>query len=128
MPDTPVEPGGGGRYSPDMETRVAILEHMAQATLATLERIERKFETIDRRFEMVDRRFEAIDRHFAAIDRRFEGIDRHFEAVERRIDATSLQQRADFRWLLGVMLAGWGSVLGALGGVLGVMAHGFHWF
>ncbi|HJS86934.1 MAG TPA: hypothetical protein VJ779_15875 [Acetobacteraceae bacterium] len=121
MPDTPVEPDGGGRYSPDMETRVAILEHMAQATLATLERIERKFETIDRRFEMLDRRFEAIDR-------RFEGIDRHFEAVERRIDAMSLQHRADFRWLLGFMLAGWGSVLGALGGILGVMAHGFHWF
>ena len=90
-----------------METRVAILEHMAQATLATLERIERKFETIDRRFEMVDRRF---------------------EAVERRIDAMSLQHRADFRWLLGVTLAGWGSVLGALGGIFGVMAHGFHWF
>jgi len=87
---------------------------MAQATLATLERIERKFEGIDRRFEM--------------IDRRFEGIDRHFEAVERRIDALGLQHRADFRWLLGVMLAGWGSVLGALGGILGVMAHGFHWF
>jgi hypothetical protein len=114
MPDTPVEPGGGGRYSPDMETRVAILEHMAQATLATLERIERKFETIDRRFEMIDRRFEAIDRRC--------------EAVERRMDAMSVQHRADFRWLLGVTLGGWGSVLGALGGILGVMAHGFHWF
>jgi hypothetical protein len=80
MPDTPVEPSGGGRYSPDMETRVAILEHMAQATLATLERIERKFETMDRRFEMADRRF---------------------EAMEGRIDAMNLQHRADFRWLLG---------------------------
>jgi hypothetical protein len=90
-----------------METRVAILEHMAQATLATLERIERKFETMDRRFEMVDR---------------------HFEAMEGRIDAMNLQHRADFRWLLGVTLGGWGSVLGALGGILGVIAHGFHWF
>jgi hypothetical protein len=29
-------------------------------------------------------------------------------------------QRADFRWLLGVMLGGFGAMLG-------VMAHGFHW-
>ncbi len=78
-----------------METRVAILEHLAQATLATLERIERRFEAVDRRFEAIDHRFDAMD---------------------RRIDALSLQHHADFRWLLGVTLAAWGSILGVLGG------------
>lgn len=29
--------------------------------------------------------------------------------------------RADYRWLMGLMLA-------AAGGILAVMAHGFHWF
>ena len=76
-----------------METRVAILEHMAQTTAETLARIEGRFDAIDRRFE----------------------------AVDRRLDA-------NFRWLLGVMLAGWGSVLGVLGAMFGLMAHGFHRF
>ncbi|MGA9867181.1 MAG: hypothetical protein WBQ75_12175 [Acetobacteraceae bacterium] len=83
-----------------METRVAILEHIAQTTMDTLARIERRFDLIDRRFEAMDRRFEVVD---------------------RRMDA-------NFRWLLGVMLAGWGSVLGVLGAMFGLMAHGFHWF
>ena len=107
MPDTPIEPTGGRRYPIEMETRVAILEHIAQTTMDTLARIERRFDLIDRRFE--------------AIDRRFEAIDRRFEVVDRRMDA-------NFRWLLGVMLAGWGSVLGVLGAMFGLMAHGFHWF
>jgi len=107
MPDTPIEPTGGRRYPNEMETRVAILEHIAQTTTDTLARIERRFDLIDRRFE--------------AIDRRFEAMDRRFELVDRRMDA-------NFRWLLGVMLAGWGSVLGVLGAMFGLMAHGFHWF
>ena len=107
MPDTPIEATGGRRYPIEMETRVAILEHIAQTTVDTLARIERQFEAIDRRFEAVDRRLEAVDLHF--------------EVLERRMDA-------NFRWLLGVMLAGWGSVLGVLGAMFGLMAHGFHWF
>ncbi len=91
MPDT-LEPGSGGRYPPDMESRVTALEHLARSTAATLERIERKFDAIDRRFEVID----------------------------RRIDALASEHRADFRWLLGVMLGGFGAMLG-------VMAHGFHW-
>ena len=42
------------------------------------------------------------------------------DRIERRIDAMEAAQRADFRWLMGVMLGGWASLLG-------VMAHGFHW-
>jgi hypothetical protein len=91
VPDT-LEQGGGGRYPPDMENRVTALEHIARIIAATLERLERRFE---------------------AVDRRFEGID-------HRIDALTSEHRADFRWLLGVMLGGFGTMLG-------VMAHGFHW-
>jgi hypothetical protein len=90
-----------------METRVAILEHIVQTTAATLERIERRFDAVDGRFAAIDRRFEAMD---------------------RRLDAIASEHHASFRWLLGVMLAGWGSVLGVLGAMFGLMAHGFHWF
>jgi hypothetical protein len=92
MPDTPVEPSGSGRYPADMESRVAVLEQIARTTSASLERIER--------------RLDAMEGRFAGIDRRF--------------DALNSEHRADFRWLLGIMLGGFGAMLG-------VMAHGFHW-
>ncbi len=85
MPDLPVEPATPGRYPADMESRVAVLEQIAQTTTAALERIE------------------------------------------RRLDLQAAAQRSDFRWLLGVMLAGFATLLGAFGTMLGAMAHGFHW-
>jgi hypothetical protein len=99
MPDTPIEPPGSGRYPTDMESRVAVLEQIARTTAAGLERMDRRFDAIDRRFEMIDRRF----------------------------DALSSEHRADFRWLLGVVLGGFAAMLGGFGAILGVMAHGFHW-
>ncbi len=91
MPDT-LEPSGGDRYPSNMEERVIALEHIAQTTAATLERLERRFEAVDRRFE----------------------------TMERRMDSIIREQRADFRWLLGLILA-------QTGALLGVMAHGFRW-
>jgi hypothetical protein len=82
-----------------MESRVTALEHIARTTAATLERLERRFETIDRRFE----------------------------AIDRRIDALTSEHRSDFRWLLGIMLGGFTAMLGGFTAMLGVMAHGFHW-
>jgi hypothetical protein len=59
----------------------------------------------------------------AALDR----IERRLDSVDRRIDAMVSDQRADFRWLVGIMLGGFGAMLGGSGALLGVMAHGFHW-
>lgn len=42
------------------------------------------------------------------------------ERIERRLDAQAAEHRSDFRRLLGIMLGGFGALLGA-------MAHGFHW-
>lgn len=49
------------------------------------------------------------------------------ERIERRLDSLAAEQRSDFRWLLGVMMGATGTVLAAMMGLLGVMAHGFHW-
>ncbi len=49
------------------------------------------------------------------------------ERMERRLDQISAEQRADFRGLLGIMLAGFGTMIGLFAGLLGVIAHGFHW-
>jgi hypothetical protein len=106
MPDTPVEPPAGGRYPADMESRVAVLEQIARTTAASLERIER-------RLDAMDGRFTGLEGRFAGLEGRFAGIDRRFEAL-------TSEHRADFRWQLGVMLGGFGALLG-------VMAYGFQW-
>lgn len=103
MPDQPVEPSNPGRYPGEMESRVAVLAQIARTTTASLEQIMRGMET---------QRAEAR----ALQDR-----------LERRIDMLAADQRSDFRWLVGVMLAGFTTLLGALGAMLGVMAHGFPW-
>jgi hypothetical protein len=98
MPDT-LEPAGGGRYPTDMESRVAVLEQIARSLLSGQERIERRFDVVDRRFD----------------------------AVDRRVDILGAKQNADFRWLLGIILGGFGAMVGGFSAVLGVVAHGFHW-
>lgn len=56
-----------------------------------------------------------------------ERIERRMDAQTAEIRALSAEHRADFRWLLGVMLAGFATMLGAFGTMLAAMAHGFHW-
>ena len=110
MPDTPVEPLSGGRYPADTESRVTVLEQIARTTVASLERIERRFDAVDRRFDAIDRRFDAVDGRYL----------NRFDTLDRRIDSLAAEHRGDFRWLIGMMLGGFGTMLG-------VIAHGFHW-
>ncbi|MGA3403335.1 MAG: hypothetical protein ABSC95_29320 [Acetobacteraceae bacterium] len=53
-----------------------------------------------------------------------EQIARTMTASLERIER---EQRSDFRWLLGITLAGFTTSLGMFGALLGAMAHGFHW-
>ncbi len=50
------------------------------------------------------------------LDHRFDRVDTRMDRLDARIDRLDDK----FLWLLGVMIAGFGSLLG-------VMAHGFHW-
>jgi len=99
MPDSPIEPAAEGSYPGNMESRVAVLEYIAGR----------------------------LDSRFESFERRFESFERRFDGLERRFDAMSHEHRSEFRWLLGIMLAGFGTMLAAFGGLLGVVAHGFHW-
>ncbi|MEO9191977.1 MAG: hypothetical protein ABI224_18505 [Acetobacteraceae bacterium] len=103
MPDAPVDPTTPRSYPSDMESRVAVLEQIARGTSATLERMERRMDRLDTRVDVM-------------------GTELH-DAINR----LSVEHRADFRWLTGIMLAGFGTMIGLFGGLLGVMAHGFHW-
>ena len=139
MPDLPVEPAGPDRYPADMETRVTVLEQIARSTTASLERMERGMEAqrAETRAlqERIERGMEAQRAETRALQERMErGMEAQRtetralqERLERRIDLLAAAQRSDFRWLLGIMLAGFTTMLGAFGAMLGVIAHGFHW-
>ncbi len=59
----------------------------------------------------------------AALDR----MDGRMDRIDQRLDMLWGAQRSDFRWLLSMMVAGIGTTFAAFLGLLGVMAHGFHW-
>ena len=103
MPDMPVDFFPTPPYPRDMEARIAVLEHIAKTTAATLERLEL------RQDQLLDR-----------MDRRFDAIDRKFEAIDRRYDTLATHHRQDFLWLIAVQVA-------TIGGLLTAMARGFHW-
>ena len=98
MPDTSIEPSGAGRNPADMESGVAVLQQIARTTAASLERIERRLD---------------------AMEGRFPGLEGRSTGTDRRFDTLASEHRADFRWLLGLMLA-------QTGALLGVMTHGVH--
>jgi uncharacterized membrane protein YjjP (DUF1212 family) len=49
------------------------------------------------------------------------------ERIDRRLDTLEQRQDSQFRWLLGIMIGGFGTTFAGYAGLLGVLAHGFHW-
>ena len=56
-----------------------------------------------------------------------ERMERRVDTIQVELRAIVTEQRTEFRWLLGIMLAGFGTMIGLFGGLLGVIAHAFHW-
>ena len=110
MPDMPVDFLPKPPYHNDMEARIAVLEHIAKTTSATLERLEQ------RQDQLLDR----MDRRFDAVDRKFEAMERRFETMDQRWVTLNTHHRQDFLWLIAIQVA-------TIGGLLTAMARGFHW-
>ena len=78
------------------------------------EQVDKRFEQVDKRFEQVDRRFEQVDKRFEQVDRRFDAIDSRFDRMDHRLDGMDGKIDRHFTWLIGVQLAGFLAVFGAL--------------
>lgn len=65
-----------------------------------------------------------INETLIRFEKRFDRLDERMDSMENKLEAAinKLDSRTDsnFKWLLGMIVAG-------LGSVLGIMAHGFHW-
>ncbi|MDE2006531.1 MAG: hypothetical protein KGI51_08200 [Rhodospirillales bacterium] len=96
-----------------MESRVAVLEELARASHAA--------------FERIDRRFDTLAAEMASMRTQWHSDLSTLRAGQQTgIDSLRGEYRSDFRWLLGSMFAGFAAVLGALGGLLGVILHTPH--
>lgn len=81
------------------DTRIALLEQSIGHINETMTRIEKRFDSIDKRFDSIDKRF---------------------DRVEARLDSLDGKIDSNFKWLLGLYIAGYA-------GLLGVLAHAVHW-
>lgn len=88
----------------ELGERVAWVEGKVEEQTMRLDDVRDAIKSLD---ERMDRRFGSVDRRFESIDRRFENIDRRFDSLDRKVDS-------HFRWLMGVVVAGFGTVAGLI--------------
>ncbi len=86
-------------YPIHIETRVALLEQSIGHINDTLIRIEKRFDKIDIQFNDVRKEFKDIRK----------------------------EMKSDFRCLFGLNVGLSAFTVAGLTGLLGIMAHGFHW-
>jgi len=60
------------------------------------------------------------DRYPADLEIRVAVVEQAVRTMTASLERIEREQRADFRWLVGIMLGGFGALST-------VMAHGFHW-
>ena len=85
------------------ETRIALLELTYQHQQENFLRFEKRFDSLESKLDSMESRMES-----------------RFDSINHRMDSMNHQIDAHYKWLLGIIIAGYTSILG-------VMAHGFHW-
>lgn len=105
----------GTLADPRVEARLSVLEEIARTTRDTLVRLEASQDKL--RSELLS------EMRLLRTDIRGEvtSVRGEINTVRGEIAGLRAEYRADFRWLLGIML-------GIGGGLLGALAKGFHWF
>ncbi len=51
-----------------------------------------------------------------------------FKEIKSELKEIRQDMKSDYRWLFGIMLVGFLALLGGMGTLFGLMAHGFKWF
>lgn len=57
----------------------------------------------------------------------FEGRLSKTEKICEQLEKECSEIKTDFRWLIGIMLAGFGSLIAMNGTMFAMMSHGFKW-
>ena len=78
------------------------------------ERVARIEGTVEEQTMRIDDVRDAIKGLNERMDGRFEGVDRRFGSVDRRFDSLERKLDSHFKWLMGVMVAAFGTVAGLI--------------
>jgi hypothetical protein len=72
-----------------------------------------------------------IDEQGSRLERRIEEqgsrLERRVDDLGRRVDDVAKEHHADFRWLFGIIIGLFATMIAGFSALLGVVAHGFHW-
>jgi chromosome segregation ATPase len=119
--------------SPDADTRVAVLEHRADATDRALEllrhdvnqgfaalrdHMDQRFTEVDRRFDQVDQRFDRVDQRFAQADQRGDRQDTRLDQMNDRLERMNSRLDQHFRWIVTTVITTAFAIIGANIGIL----------
>ena len=118
------------------DTSLALLEQSIGHINETLIRFEKRFDRIDERMDSMENKLNSrIDSMENKLDLRIDSMEYKSEQQYNKLDSriNSMEYKSDqqynkldaridsnFKWLLGMMIAGFGSLLG-------IVSHGFHW-
>lgn len=68
------------------------------------------------------------EQRMTRVETAIENMAKNFEVSNRRMEEGFKELKTDFRWLVVIMLSGFGLTWGMMAGLFGMMAHGFKWF
>jgi hypothetical protein len=92
------------------ESRIRLLEYIAEQNTEIFKKIDIQIEKIDERFNNLDSKLINVDLRLIKAETSIDHIDK-----------TLTEIKSDLRWMLGIMIT-----FSAI--FLGVMAKGFHWY
>ena len=70
----------------------------------------------------------SITKYDLLYEQRMTRVETTLEGMDKRITEGFKEMKTDFRWLVLIMLSGFGLTWGMIAGLFGLMAHGFKWF
>jgi len=65
------------------------------------------------------------EQRMSRVETTLENMDKYMRDLKTDIREVS---KADFRWIAGIMIGGFGTLFGLMSALFGLMAHGFKWF
>jgi archaellum component FlaC len=97
------------------EPRVSRLEGAFEQIGGRLADLQITLDSRLRAFEkIIDERLGAMDKRLDAMEKRIDGLDKRIDGVEKRIDTLDSKIDNTTRWMVGLMLGSWITLMAAI--------------
>jgi hypothetical protein len=82
------------------------------------------------RLKMTEQERLIVTKYDLLFEQRITRVETNNDSFKENLDGLKQdvrEIRQDIRWIINIMFTGFGSMLGLMLGMLGIMAHGFKW-